>query len=140
MQNYTKLKFPALPSNVASQCSWLHKYIKTYDKTIFDSSLSVKGINFVGQLFQNNKQIKKWDELITEFDLIGNEKFLIPQITHAVLGSWKQIIQNYAESIKNLIIKDHHLIKKYQMFSLTKLNNAILYEVFIDASKIKPTY
>ena len=72
------MKFPSLPSNVASQCSWLHKYIKIYDKTIFDSSFSVKGINFVGQVFQNNKQIKKWDELITEFDLIGNEKFLIP--------------------------------------------------------------
>ena len=37
------------------------------DKTIFSSSLSAKGINFVGQLFQNMQQIKKWDELKTEF-------------------------------------------------------------------------
>ena len=37
------------------------------DKKIFSSSLSAKGINFVGQLFQNMQQIKKWDELKTEF-------------------------------------------------------------------------
>ena len=42
----------------AAQCLWHNKYIKIDDKTIFSSSLSAKGINFVGQLFQNNQQIK----------------------------------------------------------------------------------
>ena len=37
-------------------------------------------MNFVGQLLQNNQQIKKWDEFKIEFDLIQNEKFLIVQI------------------------------------------------------------
>ena len=41
-------------------------------------------MNFVGQLFQNNKQIKKWDELKTESNLIENEKFLIVQIIHVL--------------------------------------------------------
>ena len=45
---------PFLPSSVASQYLWHNKYIKIDDKTIFSSSLSAKGINFVGQLFQNN--------------------------------------------------------------------------------------
>ena len=71
---------PSLPSFVAFQRLWPNKYIKIDDKTIFSSSLSAKGINFVGQLFQNNQQIKKWDELKREFDLIENEKFL----THAL--------------------------------------------------------
>ena len=61
---------PSLPSSVAAQCLWYNKYIKIGDKTIFSSSLSAKGINFVGQLFQNNQQIKKWNRLKTEFDLI----------------------------------------------------------------------
>ena len=50
---------PSLPSSVASQYLWHNKYIKIDDKTIFSSSLSAKGIYFVGQLFQNNQQIKK---------------------------------------------------------------------------------
>ena len=93
----------------------------------------------MGQLFQNNQQIKKWDKLKTELDLIGNEKFLIAQITHALPSSWKKILQNYTESINNLDIQDRHLIKKLQIFSLNKLNSAILYEILIDANKIKPT-
>ena len=56
-KNFSSL--PSLPSSVASQCLWHNKYIKIDDKTIFSSSLSAKGINFVGQLFQNNQQIKK---------------------------------------------------------------------------------
>ena len=74
----------SLPSSVASQCLWHHKYIKIDDKTIFSSSLSAKGINFVAHLFQNSQQSKKWEELKTEFDLIENENFLIVQITHAL--------------------------------------------------------
>ena len=93
-----------LPSSVASQCLWHNKYIKIDDKTIFSSSLSAKGINFVGQLFQNNQQIKKWDKLKTEFDLTENKKFLIVQITHALPSSWKEIFRNYPESINNLVI------------------------------------
>ena len=101
---------PSLPSSVASQCLWHNKYIKIDDKTIFSSSLSAKGINFVGKLFQNNQQIKKWDELETEFDLIEKEKFLIVQITHALPISWKEILQNYTENINNLVFQEHQLI------------------------------
>ena len=57
------LSIPSLPSFVASQCLWHIKYMKIDDKAIFSSSLSAKGINFAGQPFQNNQQIKKCDEL-----------------------------------------------------------------------------
>ena len=86
------MSFPFLPSSVAAQCLWYNKYIKIDDKIIFTSSLSAEGINFVGQLFQNNQQIKKWNELKTEFDLIEKEKFLIVQIIHALPISWKEIL------------------------------------------------
>ena len=82
----------SLPSSVASQSLRHNKYIKIDDKIIFSTSLSAKGINFIGQLFQNNQQIKKWDELKTEFDLIENEKFLIVQIIHALPILWKEIL------------------------------------------------
>ena len=45
----------------------------------------------------------------------------------------------FTESINNLAIQNHHLIKKYQIFYLNKLNSATLYEILIDANKIKPT-
>ena len=95
---------PLLPlhSSVASQCLWHNKYIKIDYKTIFSSSISAKGINFVGQLFQNNQQIKKWDKLKAEFDLIENQKILIVQIAHALFNSWKEILQNYTESINTI--------------------------------------
>ena len=46
------------------------------------------------------------------FDLIEKEKILIVQITHAPPISWKKTLRNYTESISNLVIQDHHLIKK----------------------------
>ena len=107
--------------------------------SIFNSSLSAKRINFVGQLFQNNRQIKRWDELKTEFDLTENEKFLFVQIIHALPISWKEILCNYNESINDRVIQDHHLIKKYQILPLNKLNSATLYEIIIDANNVKPT-
>ena len=129
---------PSFPSSIASQCLWYNRYIKIDDKAIFSSSLSVKGINFVDQLFQNNWQIKKWDELKIEFDLHENEKFLIVQIIHALPISWKEILRNYTEINNSLVIQDYHLIKKYQILSLNKINSATLYEILSDANNIKP--
>ena len=50
-----------------------------------------------------------------------------------------RILRNYTESINNLVIQDHHLIKKHQILSLNKLNSATLYEILIEGNKIKPT-
>ena len=105
-----------LTFSVGSQCLWHNKYIKIDDKTIFSSSLSAKGINFVGQLFQNNQQIDKWDELKTDFDLIESEKFLIIQITH-VLG----VPQKLPKSLKNTCEKAHVLIKDHRVLLLSLL-------------------
>ena len=82
------MSLPSLPSSFAPQFLWHNNYIKIDDKTIF---------SFVGQLFQNNQQIKNWGELKTEFDLIENEKFIIVQTTHALPISWKEILRNYTE-------------------------------------------
>ena len=102
----------SLPSSLAFQHLWQNKYIKIDDKTIFSSSLSSKGINSVDQLFQNNYQIKKYYELETKFDLIGKEKFLIVQITHALPSLRKEILRNYTESINNLVIQEELFDKK----------------------------
>ena len=65
---------------------------------------------------------------------------LTVQITHALPILLKEILGNYTESINNLLIQDHHLIKKHQVLFLNKLNSATLYEIVIDANKIKPAF
>ena len=50
-----------------------------------------------------------------------------------------KILRNYTESINNLVIQDHHLIKKHPILSLNELNRATLNGILIDANKIKPT-
>ena len=116
------MSLPSLPSSLASQCLWYNKYIKIDDETIFSSSLSVKRMNFAGQPFQNNQQIKKWDELKTGFDLTENEKLPIVQVTHALPSLSKEILRNYTETFNNLVIQDDHFRKKHQIFSLNKLH------------------
>ena len=78
----------------------------------------------MGQFFQNNQQIKKWDELKTEFDLIEKKFFFNAQISHAAPSSWNQILRNCTENMNNLLIQGHHLMKKHKMHSLSKLNSA----------------
>ena len=61
---------------------------------------------------------------------------------------WFQIIRNFLrerrearwndESLENLLIQDHHLIKKNQMICLTKLNSNELYKIQIIIKHIKP--
>ena len=73
------------------------------DKTILISSLSAKRIDLMGQLSQNNQQIKRWDERKLELDLIENKIFLITQITHALPSFRNKIPWNYTESITILL-------------------------------------
>ena len=99
------MSFPSLPSSVASQHLWHNKYSKIDDKIIFSSSLSAKGINFVGQLCQNNQQIEKWEELKTEFNLIESKKFLIVQIIYALPISWKESGSSIDKKTSNIILE-----------------------------------
>ena len=70
---------------------------------------------------------------------IENERFPIIEITHALPILWNEILRSYTETMNNLVIQDHHLIKDHQILSLNKVNSATLYEIIIDANKIKPT-
>ena len=59
----------SLPSTIASRSLWHTTYIKVDEKIIPNSSFSVKGLNFVGLLFQNNSQLKTWNKNNTQFNL-----------------------------------------------------------------------
>ena len=50
-------------------------------------------------------------------------KFKWFQLIHALPREWKEAISMHDGSLENLLIPDHHLIKKNQIFCLTKLNS-----------------
>ena len=65
-------------------------------------------------------------------------KFKWFQLIHALLREWKEAISMHDGSLENLLIQDHHLIKKNQILYLTKLNNNELYKIQIIIKYKKP--
>ena len=53
--------------------------------------------------------------------------------------SWKDTILKDKGNAKNLVIFDHHIIRKSQLCSLNKLTSKELYLILVDANTVKPT-
>ena len=66
-------------------------------------------------------------------------KFKWFQSVHALPGEWKGAISVHYGSLQNLLIQDHHLIKKNQILCLTKLNSNELYKMQTKFKYKKPT-
>ena len=114
---------PFLPSSIASQFLWLNKDIQIDNKCVIFSNFSKNGINFVGQLFDSDGKLHCWEFLKEKYLLSQNMKFKWFQLTHALPREWKKAISMHDGRLENLLILDHHLIKKNQILCLTKLNS-----------------
>ena len=53
--------------------------------------------------------------------------------------SWKDIILKDKRNAKNLVIFEHHIVRKSQIRSLNKLTSKELYLILIEANTVKPT-
>ena len=53
--------------------------------------------------------------------------------------SWKDAILKDKGNAKNLVIFDHHIVRKSQICSLNKLTSKELYLILVDANTVKPT-
>ena len=60
------------------------------------------------------------------------------QLTNAIPLNWKTIIKHNCSSA-NLLLLNHHLIKKNNLISLNKLHSRELYDVLVYTSPDKPT-
>ena len=129
---------PSLSSSIVSQFLWLNKDIKIDNKHVIFSNFSKNGINFVGQLFDSDWKLHCWEFLKEKYILSQNMKFQWFQLIHALLREWKEAISMHDGSLENLLIQDHHLIKKNQILCLTKLNNNELYKIQIIIKYKKP--
>ena len=72
-------------SAVASQFFWYNDYIKIDNNTIYNGYLSQKSPNHIDDLFENNRKMKSWEDLIAKLGLDDNKNFYWRQIIHAIL-------------------------------------------------------
>ena len=120
---------PSLPSSIASQFLWLNKDIQIDNKCVIFSNFSKNGINFVGQLFDTDRNPHCWEFLKVKYPFSQNMKLKWFQLMHALRKEWKEAISMHHGSLENLFFQDHHLIKKNQILCLTKLNSDELYKI-----------
>ena len=129
---------PTLPSMILSEFTWFNSNIKVDRKPIRFSFFSNKNINFLGQLFNENPNIKPWEDIKIEFHLKDTQKMYWFQIIDALPKSWKDAILKDKGNAKNLVIFDHHIARKSQIGSLKKLTSKELYLILVDVNTVKP--
>ena len=79
-----------------------------------------------------------WDELKLEYGFHENKRFLFMQLLHVISKSWKNDLSDVKENIDNLVIQDHHIIRKHHMYFLNRLSSKEIYN-FLIAQKEEQT-
>ena len=96
-------------------------------------------MNFIGQLFNDNGDIKPWEDVKIEFHLKDTQKIYWLQIFDALTKLWKDIILKDKGNAKNLVIFDHQIVRKSEICNLNKLTRKELYLILVDVNTVKPT-
>ena len=128
-----------VPSTIVSQCLWFNKEIQVGNKCVYFSKFAEKDINFVGQYFDSAGKLKSWETFKEEFNMTDACKFQWLQIIHAIPKKWRESISDFDGNLESLIIKDHNLIKKNQVYSITRFDSKELYKLQIILNCNKPT-
>ena len=124
---------------ILSEVIWFNWNIKVDSKPVHFSFFSDKNLNFIGQLFSENGNIKPWKDLKIEFHLKDTHKIYWLQIIDALPKTWKDIILKDKGNAKNLVIFDHHIVRNSQICSFTKLTSKEFYLILVEANTVKPT-
>ena len=108
------------------------------DKRYFyNITLADKGINHVGQLFHYNGAIKPWSVFKSEYSLSENSHFYWTELNDAIPKAWKQNLYKGDKNFHNLTFSGHRIIKKYQIYSLTKCNSKELHSLHVSLNDSK---
>ena len=83
--------------------------------------------------------MKRWEDLRAKLGLDDNKKFYWRQIIHAIPRAWIEMFLECGDNSSDLIINEHHLIKKHQIYWLEKLNSRVLYNMQLILNVEKPT-
>ena len=87
------------------------------------SFFSDKKLNIIGQLFNDNRKIKPWEDIKIEFHLKDTQKIYWLKVNDALPKLWKDAILKDKGNAKNLVISDHHIVRKSEICSLNNLTS-----------------
>ena len=90
-------------------------------------------------MFNDNGNISPWENIKIEFHLKDTQKIYWLQVIDVLPKSWKDAILKDIGNAKNLVIFDHHIVRKSQICSLNKLTSKELYLILVDANTVKST-
>ena len=116
-----------VPSCIQSNFLWYNKHILVDNKPVYLSSFSDKNVNFINTLLDCLGNFKSWNVLKTEFKLADSLYFSWMQLINAIPLNWKTIIKHNCSSA-NLLLLNHHLIKKNNLISLDKPTSQVYFE------------
>ena len=124
INNYTAK--PTLPSMMLTEFIWFNSNIKVDNKPVNFFLFSDKIWNFIGQLFNDNGNIKHWEDIKLEFHLKDTDEIYWLQIIDALPKTVTDIILKDKGNDKDferqkLVIFNHHIVRKSQICSLNKL-------------------
>ena len=74
-----------------------------------------------------------------KFHLKDIHKIYWLQIIDALPKTWKNIILKDKGNANNLVILDHHIIRKSQICNINKFTSKKLYLILVDANAVKET-
>ena len=89
-------------------------------------------------MFNDNGNIRPWEDIKIEFHLKGTQKICWLQIIDPLPNLWKDNALKDKRNAKNLVIFDHHIVRKSQICSLNKFTSKELYLILVDANTVKP--
>ena len=94
--------------------------------------------SMVYQLFDNNGNVNSWSSIKEEFGFSNISNFKWQQLIYTLPPSWKKIIKE-TDNADNLLLPNHHLIKKNTLIGIEKLNSRQLYSLLVYTHPFTPT-
>ena len=81
--------------------------------------------------------MKPWSVFESQFSLSKNSNFYWIQLNNAIPKAYKENLYKRDKNFHDLSFSGHHIIKKYQIYSLSKCNSKELYPLQVSLNKTK---
>ena len=108
-------------------------------RSFYNTTLADESINHVGQFFDNNGTMKPWSVFKREFSLSKNSHFYWVHLNNVIRKVWREILYKGDKHFHDLTFSGQHIIKKYQIYSLSKCNSKELYSLQVSLNDSKTT-